>query len=137
MAASAISFADSPSLLQLKRPTPVGGIISFAGAILDIPVDWQLCDGTNGTPDLRNQFVPGAGDRYAVDADHEDDTHSHNAPLASHVHAPGGTQDDSGVGIESVWGPVDSAAADAADSFLDGTSTSPPFYALAYIQRMV
>ena len=25
---------------------------------------WQVCDGTNGTPDLRDQFVVGAGDSY-------------------------------------------------------------------------
>lgn len=32
------------------------------GLIVDIPDGWALCDGTNGTPDLRNRFVLGAPD---------------------------------------------------------------------------
>lgn len=29
----------------------------YCGAINAIPTGWQLCDGTNGTPDLRGQFI--------------------------------------------------------------------------------
>ena len=31
-----------------------------------IPFGWALCDGTNGTPDLRNRFIVGAGKSYAI-----------------------------------------------------------------------
>lgn len=47
---------------------PSGGIILWSGSIANIPSGWFLCDGTNGTPDLRDRFVVGAGDSYAVDA---------------------------------------------------------------------
>lgn len=47
---------------------PIGGIILWSGAIADIPTDFQICDGTNGTPDLRDMFVVGAGNTYAVGA---------------------------------------------------------------------
>jgi len=40
---------------------PVGGIIMWSGTIAAIPTGWALCDGTNGTPDLLNRFVRGAG----------------------------------------------------------------------------
>lgn len=33
--------------------------------VADIPAGWQLADGTNGTPDMRDKFVVGAGDLYA------------------------------------------------------------------------
>ncbi|MEE8059519.1 MAG: LamG-like jellyroll fold domain-containing protein [Pseudomonadales bacterium] len=46
-------------------PVPAGGIIMWSGAIADIPVGWALCNGTNGSPDLRNQFIVGAGDTYS------------------------------------------------------------------------
>jgi len=36
---------------------PVGGIIMWSGAIANIPTGWQLCDGTNGTPNLKNKFI--------------------------------------------------------------------------------
>ena len=39
---------------------PVGGIIMWSGTIATIPTGWSLCNGSNGTPDLRNQFVIGA-----------------------------------------------------------------------------
>lgn len=35
----------------------VGTIKMFYGAEADIDVGWQLCDGTNGTPDLRDKFI--------------------------------------------------------------------------------
>jgi hypothetical protein len=39
---------------------PVGGIIMWSGLISNIPAQWALCDGTNGTPDLRNRFIVGS-----------------------------------------------------------------------------
>jgi len=43
---------------------PPGAIIMWSGAINDIPVGWALCDGSNGTPDLRDRFIVGAGGAY-------------------------------------------------------------------------
>lgn len=43
------------------------GIITlWSGSQGSIPAGWVLCDGTNGTPDLRDRFVVGAGSSYAV-----------------------------------------------------------------------
>jgi len=39
---------------------PSGAIILWYGSIASIPTGWYLCDGANGTPDLRNKFVIGA-----------------------------------------------------------------------------
>ena len=39
---------------------PINGIIMFSGTNAQIPSSFALCDGTNGTPDLRNRFVIGA-----------------------------------------------------------------------------
>lgn len=47
---------------------PKGGIIMWSGATNKIPTGWTLCNGQNGTPDLRNRFVIGAGSSYAVNA---------------------------------------------------------------------
>ena len=43
---------------------PPGAIIMWSGSINDIPVGWALCDGSNGTPDLRDRFIVGAGGAY-------------------------------------------------------------------------
>jgi hypothetical protein len=40
---------------------PRGIIMMWNGNTSTIPVGWALCDGDNGTPDLRSRFVVGAG----------------------------------------------------------------------------
>jgi len=42
-------------------PIPCGTIIMWHGRMEDIPVGWVVCDGTNGTPDLRGRFILGSG----------------------------------------------------------------------------
>ena len=39
---------------------PSGGIIMWSGTIATIPSGWLLCNGSSGTPDLRNRFIVGA-----------------------------------------------------------------------------
>ena len=39
---------------------PSGVIIMWSGTIASIPPGWHICDGTNGTPDLRDRFIVGA-----------------------------------------------------------------------------
>ncbi len=46
---------------NFSGPVPRGGIIMWSGTTGNIPAGWALCDGANGTPDLRERFVVGAG----------------------------------------------------------------------------
>lgn len=39
---------------------PMGTIVMWGGTLATIPVNWHLCDGTMGTPDLRSRFIRGA-----------------------------------------------------------------------------
>lgn len=43
---------------------PSGGIIIWSGSANSIPSGWRLCDGSGGTPDLRDRFIIGAGNLY-------------------------------------------------------------------------
>ena len=36
---------------------PSGTIVMWSGSLFEIPDGWALCDGTNGTPDLRDRFI--------------------------------------------------------------------------------
>ena len=42
-----------------KRLIPIGVINMWSGAINEIPIGWALCDGTNGTPNLKGRFIVG------------------------------------------------------------------------------
>ncbi len=74
-----------------------GMILMWSGSTIDIPEGWKLCDGNNGTPDLRNRFLVGAGDDYAVNKKGgqnqvtltvgELPKHSHNVDDKGHSHA--------------------------------------------------
>lgn len=44
----------------LANAVPSGAIMLWSGTIATIPSGWYLCNGSNGTPDLRNKFVVGA-----------------------------------------------------------------------------
>lgn len=45
---------------------PSGLIAIWSGSVGSIPSGWVLCNGANGTPDLRNSFILGAGNSYSV-----------------------------------------------------------------------
>ena len=53
---------------QIDSLIPAGVILMWSGSIATIPSGWLLCNGANGTPDLRDRFVVGAGSTYAVSA---------------------------------------------------------------------
>jgi len=38
---------------------PIGMISMWAGALNEIPMGWELCDGSNGTPNLKGRFIVG------------------------------------------------------------------------------
>ena len=61
---------------------PSGGIILWSGSSSSIPTGWVLCNGSNGTPNLTNRFVIGAGSGYGVGSTGG----SADATLVSHSH---------------------------------------------------
>ena len=44
----------------IANAVPSGLISMWSGTIASIPTGWVLCNGSNGTPDLRNKFIIGA-----------------------------------------------------------------------------
>ena len=59
---------------------PIGGIIMWSGA--SVPTGWALCNGGNGTPNLLDRFIIGAGGALGIGTTGG----SANATLVSHTH---------------------------------------------------
>lgn len=69
---------------------PSGLIAMWSGLIDEIPSGWFLCDGTGGTPDLRDRFIVGAGSGYDVgDVGGEAEVSLTSTQLPSHSHGSG------------------------------------------------
>jgi len=144
---------------------PSGGIILWSGSVANIPSGWALCDGTNGTPNLEDKFVVGAGNTYAVGATGG----SANAIVPSHSHtyddkyidqmqqatsqsfsslrtipySSSGSwsgymttgRDDGGNRGIRLNGKIDSASVSTTGSSVTNANL-PPYYALAYIMKL-
>lgn len=139
-------------------PTPTGLIAMWSGSIGSIPSGWALCDGTNGTPNLRNKFIVAAGSTYAVgvtggSADAIVVSHTHTATSTSTVTDPGHNHSILSGGGDSTWalsfgagsstsvgtsttGITVSTSTTNASTGTSGTNANlPPYYALAYIMK--
>lgn len=83
-----IQFSDNST--STSNVIPSGVIAIWSGSVGSIPSGWYLCDGNNGTPNLSDQFVAGAGNNYSVDdsggsADAILFTHTHEVLLSTNV----------------------------------------------------
>ena len=82
-----------------------GMIMMWSGSIASIPSGWRLCNGNNGTPDLRNKFIigawsDGAGSNYpnlppGQTGGYEDQiVVSHSHTINNHTHSFSATTSD-------------------------------------------
>jgi len=143
----------------LANGIPSGAIVMWSGSIASIPSGWLLCNGTSGTPDLRDRFVVGAGSTYAVaatggTADAVVVSHTHTAtvtdpghthttsPATSYVgtapggHAGGGAANPDGYTVLSLASATTGISVANSTTGVSGTGQNlPPYYALAYIMK--
>ena len=69
---------------------PIGGIIMWSGTIAEAEAltNWKICDGQNGTPDLRDKFVLGVGSSAAASTANKGDTNNSNTITLSEGQMP-------------------------------------------------
>lgn len=99
-----------------------GMIMLWSGSIASIPTGWVLCDGQNGSPDLRNRFVTGAGDTYAVNA-----TGGQNSITGVPSHTHTFTANTGSAGSHSHTGTTSSAGGHYHNTWGDRFSSGSPF----------
>lgn len=104
---------------SLNSPFPTGGIILWSGSLASVPTGWLLCDGSGGTPDLRDRFVVGAGSTYAVgDTGGAATITLSVSNLPSHNH--GGTTGGGGVDHSHTYSGTTAGAGGHAHNFYSG-----------------
>ena len=71
----------------LLSEVPLGLIALWSGSIYTIPSGWVLCNGSNGTPDLRNRFILSVGNGEVPGATGGTEIHNHTySELPRHTH---------------------------------------------------
>ena len=79
---------DATTSLPADSGPPIGAVLMFSGSIESLPSSWKLCDGTNGTPDLRDRFVVGAGGAYSPgDTGGADEVTLSEGQMPAHSHS--------------------------------------------------
>ena len=141
--------------------TLTGVIVMWSGSIANIPTGWALCNGSNGTPDLRNRFVIGAhsdnvgvanttvtgtstltgGSKDAIVVSHThtitDPGHAHTIQTNS-FGSTGGANEQNAMTVNNFTTNTSSATTGIT---IDSTGSSgtnanlPPYYALAFIMK--
>jgi len=142
---------------SLSNVLPSGVILLWSGSVASIPAGWFLCNGTNGTPDLRNRFVVGAGSTYnpgvtggSADAIVPSHTHTASSVVTDPGHLHSYTAPVAGGGDFGFGSDLDSTTAANTDNAFTGITVAttvastgssgtnanlPPYYALAYIMK--
>lgn len=134
---------------------PKGSIIPWFGKLADIPAGYALCDGTNGTPDLRDRFIVGAGKSYKLSDIGGENTHILTIDeIPSHNHQTSKDFDEIGFDVTNGGGGESGMKwriamgdnrpyADRHWSAITGNAggnqaheNRPPYYALYYIMQL-
>jgi hypothetical protein len=129
---------------------PKGSIIAFS-TNTNLPHGWNVCDGTNGTPDLRGRFILGSSANKAIGAKggeervrlnvNEMPSHSHRISQLNRLGNPDGWKD----GGRHYWRnndyrwnrtPDQGKMVDASGGN-QSHNNMPPYYALVYIMKLI
>ena len=163
---SAITVIYDGTQFQLLNPAntvPSGVITMWSGSIATIPAGWYLCNGSNSTPDLRNQFIIGAysddsgvakttitgaatqtgGSKDAIVVSHThtatvtDSGHTHNINYVAQLAGGGGGGNPAGTGTTAATTSAVTGIS-VANSTTGSSGTNAnlvPYYALAFIMK--
>ena len=82
-----IAQIPAAAITDTEYLVPSGIIVMWSGTLGTIPADWSLCDGTGGTPDLRDKFIYGWTDGVDPGGTGGAATHQHDySDVPSHNH---------------------------------------------------
>lgn len=142
---------------------PTGSIVMWAGDPESLPPGWVLCDGSNGTPDLRDKMIKGASTDLNILSTGGSTSHTHSLSDGAHLHGTGDTSSASipahSHAVSGTPGPLydgnlDIDHSNASQSFShthhsisggghahtvnssDVFVAYPPYYNLAFIMRL-
>lgn len=133
----------------LNAAIPKGSIIAWNGDVNNIPTGWALCNGQNGTPDLRGKFILGynrdrsdrqmnniGGAEKVVLTVDQMPPHTHEMAMWSDCSCGGG---DCSCGFDDINKPVEGKRNHGVSSVTGKAAeheNMPPYFVLAFIMKL-
>jgi hypothetical protein len=135
--AASAQLADAATRV-IESPIPRGLIAMWSGATNGIPQGWALCDGQNGTPDLRGRFVMGISTNRTMGAVGGFESHTHVASITTERPGDRDQAHPYTPNPESSYPlPLPVTKANHLHTVTLQTSEHlPPYYALAFIMKL-
>ena len=143
--ANRVLTSDANGVASWQAPVlPRGVIVMWSGSISSIPEGWALCDGTNGTPDLRDRFIVGARQDHG-DVAKTNITGSLTQTGGNVIHSHTGTTGSDTSGNYRAWDAPPGTSSwngDASRGWhthtltINSSESIPPYYALAFIMKL-
>lgn len=152
---------DGSQLTNIEG-VPSGVIAMWSGTVANVPTGWNICDGTNSTPDLRERFIVGSATDSGATYDIGDTggaasvtlttsqipSHNHSGNTSntgnhSHTFGIGNNYGSGGVWASNYTGSRSTSNTGAHSHSLSINNTGggqshenrPPYYALAFIMK--
>lgn len=146
---TASDITNAATSTEATSRLPRGVIVMWAGNLKAIPTGWSLCDGRNGTPDLRDRFVMGVGAVEYMGTTGGSLYHRHIMESHRHYVDPPRVRVEGGRSSYSYTGPgyrslitipsgdidIPSFMTDAATPGSQDASNYPPYYKIAFIMK--
>ena len=124
---------------------PRGSIMMWSGSIANIPSGWALCNGSNGTPNLLNRFIVGAGGVYAsgdtggadkVQLTVEEMPRHRHTPYVNNIAVNSRHAGNYGAGSGNGLGPLGAWPLMNETGGNQPHENRPPYFALAFIMKL-
>ncbi len=138
-----ISSADGNSNYTYTSLVPTGTIMAYNGSTA--PNGWVLCDGTNGTPNLKGRFILGSGSNADLSTRTLGQTGGAETVTLTVDQIPPHNHHFSGANSESQYKYINNSGdiARSTNAEADTNNTGgdkphenmPPFYVLTYIMK--
>ena len=132
-----ITLPDVDGTLQTSG-VPSGVISMWSGSAAAIPSGWNLCDGTNSTPNLVGKFIKAASTAGATGGSTSTGAHTLSiTEMPSHTHsytspaAPGSVHATSGYYGRTSSGTTGATGGGGSHSH----TAEPPYFELCYIMK--
>lgn len=134
------SIDNNTTTASVLSKIPKYTIWMWYGTESSIPSGWAICNGQNGTPDLRDRFIVAIGSRYSLGSIGGNDTVT--VPLPSHSHdITGYTETGSHNGVYKALSSPRGQGDVTVHSTTSGVSNPtidnrPKYYALIFIMKL-